>query len=100
MPQIDNRRPSTDGQLNLPLVAAGLTISTPDAIDKLTSAKLKDSKPCLDCGCTGKQIGPGAGPHAGRLTCLDCGSFIQWVKKSKLPALKAIEGAFGGDFHE
>ena len=100
MPQINNREPSADGQLDLTLVAVDLPISRPDAIDKLTSAKLQGSKPCMDCGGTGRQIGPGAGPHAGRLTCLDCGSFIQWVKKSKLPALKAIEGAFGGDFHE
>ena len=100
MPQINNREPSSDGQLNLPLVAVGLTISTPDAIDKLTSAKLQGLQPCPSCGCPEKQIGPVVGPHAARLNCKSCGRYFKWIKKSQLPVLKAIESAFGGDSNE
>ena len=100
MPQIDNRRPSSDGQLNLPLVAVGLTISTPDAIDKLNSAELKGLQPCPSCGCTEKQIGPGVNMHAACLCCKACGRYVKWLKKSELPALKAIASAFGGGSHE
>ena len=64
------------------------------------SAKLQGLEPCPSCGCTDKQIGPGAGPHAVRLSCMDCGRFIKWVKRSDLPVLKGIESAFGGDCNE
>ena len=100
MPQINNREPSSDGQLNLPLVAVGLTIFTPDAIDNLTSAKLQGLQPCPSCGCTEKQIGPGVWRHAASLNCKACGRYVKWLKKSELPALKAIESAFGGDSNE
>ena len=97
MTEIDNRRPSTDGQLNLPLVAVGLTIFTPDAIDKLTSAKLQGLQPCPSCGCKDRLIGPGVNMHAASLTCMDCGRYLKWIKKTDLPVLTAIARANGGD---
>lgn len=63
-------------------------------------AKLQGLEPCPACGCTAKQIGPGTAPHAGRLSCKDCGRFIKWIKRSELPVLKAIESAVGGDSNE
>ena len=62
--------------------------------------KLQGAKPCVDCGCTDRQIGPGVNMHAASLCCKACGRYIQWIKKSKLPELKALEIALGGDFNE
>lgn len=96
MPQINNREPSADGQLDLTLVAVDLTISKPDAIDNLTSAKVQGLQPCMDCGCTDRQIGPGAGPHVARLTCSECESFVRWVGKKELTAIDTLASMFGG----
>ena len=100
MTRINNPGPSTDGQLNLPLVAAGLNLSSSDEIDNLTSAKSQAFQPCPSCGSTEKQISPGVSTHAARLDCKACGRYLKWIKKMELPALKAIESAFGGDSNE
>jgi hypothetical protein len=51
---------------------------------------------CPHCASTTALIGPGAGPHAARLTCSECDRFIRWVGKRELAAITALETVFGG----
>jgi hypothetical protein len=62
--------------------------------------KLQGFKPCPECGCNEKLIGPGSGPHAARLDCAECGRFIQWVKRSEVASLGKIGAVIGGGDHE
>jgi len=60
-----------------------------------TSLGTNEQPRCKHCGSLNTLQGPGAGPHYARLLCKDCGSFIKWVAKPKLPE---INGATGGMF--
>jgi hypothetical protein len=39
--------------------------------------------PCRACGASAVPVlGPGAGPHAVRAVCRQCGRFIKWLPKA------------------
>ena len=40
------------------------------------------SNVCIACGSTNIEIGPGVGPHHGKLRCLDCQAF-RWLPKPR-----------------
>ena len=43
--------------------------------------------PCPACGtCAPPVLGPGVGPHAGRLSCASCGRWLQWASRSVVQA--------------
>jgi hypothetical protein len=48
---------------------------------------------CQRCGGESFLSGPGAGPHAARLTCIACGRFAGWLSKTKLAELLQRTGA-------
>ena len=45
---------------------------------------------CPRCAGSVSAIGEGKGPHAAKVTCSDCGRFIQWLSKRSLTEL--LEG--------
>ncbi|NEZ68402.1 hypothetical protein D0962_37770 [Leptolyngbyaceae cyanobacterium CCMR0082] len=42
---------------------------------------------CPRCAGSTGAIGEGKGPHAAKVTCRDCGRFIQWLSKRSLADL-------------
>jgi len=51
---------------------------------------------CPHCDSPVAFVGPGAGPHAARLTCSECDRFIRWVGKKELTAIELLAKALGG----
>jgi hypothetical protein len=49
-------------------------------------------RPCCLNLCT---IGPGRGPHAGELTCTDCGQHRGWLSKSTARWIERVVTRFG-----
>jgi hypothetical protein len=49
-------------------------------------------KPCCRNICI---IGPGKGPHAGKLECADCGSGRGWLSKSTALWIESVVSRFG-----
>lgn len=57
-------------------------------------AKSKNRRPapsgCKACGSTRREQGPGAGPHAAKWLCADCGGFLGWIPKSEAWTSRAV----------
>jgi hypothetical protein len=49
-------------------------------------------RPCCRNICT---IGPGKGPHAGELTCTDCGQHRGWLSKTTGQWIESVVSRFG-----
>jgi hypothetical protein len=49
-------------------------------------------RPCCRNVC---RIGPSKGPHAGELTCADCGQHRGWLSKPTAKWIKAVVAKFG-----
>ena len=49
-------------------------------------------RPCCNNICT---IGPARGPHAGELTCADCGQHRGWLSKGTAKWIAAVVAKFG-----
>jgi hypothetical protein len=49
-------------------------------------------RPCCSNICT---IGAGKGPHAGELTCSDCGQHRGWLSKSTARWIESVIARFG-----
>jgi Single-strand binding protein family len=57
----------------------------------LAAAPVKPRLPPMLCGhcgvCAVPRLGPGTGPHAGRLDCAACGRFLQWASRGVVQAV-------------
>jgi hypothetical protein len=49
-------------------------------------------RPCCRNVCA---VGPARGPHAGKLTCADCGQHRGWLSKSTAHWIEAVVSKFG-----
>jgi hypothetical protein len=43
-------------------------------------------RPCDRCGSNSFTVRPGAGPHAGRIVCNDCGRRSRWLSRALVEA--------------
>jgi DNA repair protein RadD len=60
------------------------------AVPVTDQAEESQPKTCRECGVCDFEIGPGAGPHAARESCANCGAFVRWVSKSEAGELSPV----------
>jgi hypothetical protein len=65
-------------------ILVGLKVRLDRPIDK--------ERPCCKNICT---IGPGKGPHAGKLYCADCGQSRGWLSKPTARWIESVMTRFG-----
>jgi hypothetical protein len=73
---------------NVDLFGAPTLIGLKVKLDRLIDRE----RPCCRNVC---RIGVGKGPHAGELTCSDCGQHRGWLSKPTAKWLEAVVSKFG-----